>query len=143
MNSIAQQYLHIQCAAYALLIDAAFIEEVVSVGDALIEGTTFHWREENIPLVDLCKLLIGKQAKSHRDCLILKLQVDTEATYQYLAVAVEAVLNIEAIKEEEFSNIPNLAFTSNDYFDRAYMHVDTQQCIYRVRKSALISFLAE
>ena len=144
MASKAQQYLHIQCSAYALLIDAEYIEEVVNVADsAVVKAETFQWRSKDIPLVDLCELLTGTAAKNQRDCLILKFQPDIDADYQYLAIAVEAVHNIKAIKESEFSNIPNLAFPSNDYFDRAYMHTETQQCIYRLRKSALISFLAE
>lgn len=143
MTSIIQQYLHIQCAAYALLIDAEYIEEVVSVTDELIRDKTLLWREKYLPLVDLCELLTGQAVNRHRDCLILKLKREVDASYQYLAVAVESVNSIEAIKEADFSNIPNLAFSSNDYFDRAYIHAGTEQCIYRVRKSALLSFLAE
>lgn len=149
MNGSVSQYLHIQCDAYALLLNTEHIEEVV--GGALdavgkvsnAETSMLQWRHLHLPIIDLSEILLAKPSKNSNDCLVLSYVKDKALEQQsFVAVAVGKVSNIEAIDEKEFANIPNLAFPYNDYFDKAYIHPETQQCIYRLRGSALVKYLS-
>lgn len=149
MRETVSQYIHIQCDAYALLLNTEYIEEVVGGAVAAENCTsdtglkTLEWRDLHLPIIDLSEILLAQYSKNSRDCLILSYTMESPSQQQsFIAVSVGEVANIEAIDEKDFANIPHLAFPYNDYFDKAYIHPDTQQCIYRLRGSALIKYLA-
>lgn len=130
------QYLHVSCKDFSLLVDTAQVEEVSAFNE---DDSNAVWRGEVLPLLDLSALLLGEAAHKNRDCLILKYTQGDAVSY--FAAAVGGVSSIENIAEGEFSAIPQLAFPYNDYFDKAYIHPQTSQCIYRLRSDALFHHL--
>lgn len=140
MTTSISQYLHVQCDAFALLINSEHVEEVIGSGGSVEGKNTLTWRELQLPVVDLNEILDRhRNVKQHRDWLIIR-HTKNDAD-EFLAVAVGGVKNIEAIEDKAFAKIPNLAFPYNDYFDRAYIHPQTQQCIYRLREAALFEHI--
>ncbi|NRB38402.1 MAG: chemotaxis protein CheW [Pseudomonadales bacterium] len=135
-----QQYIHIKCEAYALLINTNFVEEVVGVDEQQKNAEVFVWRERNLVCIDLCQILLGHANTQKRDYLIVKFKRSDQDENVYMAMAVSAVNDIEPLSEQDFSDIPQMDFPANDYFDKAYIHPESAQCVYRIRESALQGF---
>lgn len=127
------QYLQVHCDKFALLVETGVIEEVISMDDINLDD--IRWREMSLPYIDLTELLSGETSKNNRDCLIFKGQ-ESGVEQQYYAIAVGGVSNIESIKEQDFAEIPCLDFNYNQYFDKAYIHPESRQCIYRLKRDA-------
>jgi chemotaxis signal transduction protein len=129
------QYLQVFCQQFSLLVETGVIEEVVpmtAVNDAVVD-----WRGQRLDIIDLTALLTGEQSDANRDCLIFKSDVSAEALKpRFYAISVGGVSNIESIKETEFVDIPSLDFHYNQYFNKAYIHPKTKQCIYRLKRDA-------
>lgn len=135
MSDKLQYYLHIQCADYALLINANHVEEVIgTVKDAIVDDS-LSWRQQSLTIVDLCQAFLGDAASglSRREYLVVNVPQQQADNEDHIALAVSAVHHIEAIKAEDFSELPQLNFSTNRFFDKAYIHPQTGQCIYRLR----------
>ena len=63
MRETVSQYIHIQCDAYALLLNTEYIEEVVGGAVAAENCTsdtglkTLEWRDLHLPIIDLSEIL--------------------------------------------------------------------------------------
>lgn len=127
------QYLHVQCLEYALLLDTECVEQVVAIDTDGDELESIQWRDRDLDIVDLTVLFNGKKLQANQHYLIIR---DTDKD-SALAVSVGQVLNVESIAEQNFCNIPQLSFNVQDYFDKAYIHPQTKQCVYRLKVDAL------
>ncbi len=144
MSSDQQNYLHILCADYALLLDADHVEEVVGANKAVLDEGLLRWREQSLDVIDLCQVFVAEGANDvlKREYLVINIVNESEQEKQYFALVVTAVNQIQAIHNQAFSDIPQLNFPSNRYFDKAYIHPESRQCIYRIRLQQLTELVA-
>ncbi len=132
---ISNRYVHIQCDRFALLLDIRWVEEVIDARHDLHQVTDddgspvdeILWRGIEIPFLDLTGILLGRGSAQNRHCIITR-DGDT-----VVALGVGQVAQIQAIREEDFEDLPSLDFPFNDYFDKAYMKHKGKHCIYRLR----------
>jgi chemotaxis signal transduction protein len=124
------QYVHVRCEEYSLLIDIRWVEEVINTTQYNSSNIEIEWRQHKMPFMDLTEILMGHAVKNNRHCIILK---DSDEGNAFLGVGVGQVANIETIKDEEFEDLPSLDFPFNDYFDKAYIPKTGGKCIYRLK----------
>lgn len=127
------QYLHVQCLEYALLLNTESVEQVVAIDNDGDQLEVVSWGGGDLKVIDLTTLFNGKKLQANQHYLIVR-DIENNAA---LAVSVGKVLNVESIAEGNFSNIPQLSFSVQEYFDKAYIHPTTKQCVYRLKVSAL------
>ncbi|CAA0081156.1 Uncharacterised protein [BD1-7 clade bacterium] len=141
MTQHLQQFLHVQCQQFDLLVPVSQIHEVVGSAAAGTQADqhTLRWRDETLPVMNLTAQLTGQADQQVGDYLILS---GAEGNHN-VAVGVSQVVNIESLAEDAFSEIPQLDFPFNDYFDKAYVHPQRQQCIYRLKDMTLLAEVGE
>ncbi len=134
--SAAKPYLHIRCRNFALLMATDQILEIVKLETT--EQSQITWREKQVSCQNLSKKLLPHQNIENHHALVIE-----PTPSEYSAILVEEVANIEAISENDFMSLPSLNFQYNDYFDKAYIHPDTKQCIYRLKLGSFIESFTE
>jgi hypothetical protein len=127
---MSNQYIHVRCEEYSLLIDIRWVEEVINTVSYNDGQAQIEWRNRKMPFMDLTQVLMDHKVRNNKHCIILK---DKEAGEEFLGVGVGQVANIETIKEDDFAELPHLDFPFNDYFDKAYIPKDGGKCIYRLK----------
>lgn len=127
---MSNQYIHVRCEEYSLLIDIGWVEEVINTTQYNGAQAAIAWRNRTMPFIDLTRILMGYAVQNNRHCIILKDSTESDA---FLGMGVGQVANIETIKDEEFEDLPSLDFPFNDYFDKAYIPKTGGKCIYRLK----------
>jgi len=124
-------YLHITCDTFSLLLNTANILEIIKLKPEQSQSE-IHWRHESLNSINLNAILNPNTKLSpNQNALILELDEG-----EHIAITVGSVASIEALRESSFRDLPSLQFNYNQYFDKAYIHPESQQCIYRLKLSA-------
>jgi hypothetical protein len=69
---MSNQYIHVRCEDYSLLIDISWVEEVINTTQYNGSQTDIEWRNHKMPLIDLTEILMGYAVQNNKHCIILK-----------------------------------------------------------------------
>lgn len=131
--------LHVTCGPYHLLFDVARVMEVGDVPATATHATHRHWREQNLPVVDL-RARLGLAARGARQQVVVE-DHDSHArgpghdpAQATLAmVDVDTIVGIRDCSDEDRIELPPLNDELERLIDGGWLDRDSGTCLLHVR----------
>ncbi|MFP5384270.1 MAG: chemotaxis protein CheW [Gammaproteobacteria bacterium] len=118
--------LHVTCGPYHLLFDIARVMEVGDVPATATHATHRHWREKNLPVIDL-RARLGITVRGARQQLV----VEDDAALTM--VDVDSIVGIRDCGDEDRIELPPLHAELEQLIDGGWLDRASGTCLLHVR----------
>lgn len=122
--------LHVTCGPYHLLFDIARVMEVGDVPATATHATHRHWREQNLPVVDL-RTRLGIAARGARQQLVVEDDAGGDALLTM--VDVDSIVGIRDCGDEDRIELPPLHAALEQLIDGGWLDRTSGTCLLHVR----------
>lgn len=125
--------LHVTCGPYHLLFDVARVMEVGDVPATATHATHRHWREQNLPVVDL-RARLGLPTRGTRQQVVL--EDDGGAGHERAGLAmvdVDRIVGIRDCSDEDRIELPPLNDDLERLVDGGWLDRASGTCLLHVR----------
>ena len=122
--------LHVTCGPYHLLFDISRVMEVGDVPVTATHATHRHWREKNLPVIDL-RARLGLTAQGTRQQLVVEDDCGRDGALSMIDV--DHIVGIRDCGDEDRIELPPLHAELEQLIDGGWLDRDSGTCLLHVR----------